>query len=81
VDQQIITLFTNLSTTLRNVSLAIGTFAFIWGAIQYATAGGSPHQMEVGKAAMRSSLIGVGAVVLAATIVNIVFTALGGTSG
>ena len=77
MDQQIIALFTNLSTVLRNISYAVGTFAFIWGALQYATAGGNPHQMELGKAAMRASLIGVGAVVLASTIVNIVFNSLG----
>ena len=52
----------------------------MWGAIQYATSGGSPHQMEMGKSAMKASLIGVGAVVLAATLVGIVFGALGGTT-
>jgi len=75
MDQQVIALFTNLAT-LRNVSVAVGTFAFMWSAIQYATAGGSPHQMEHGKAGMKASAIGVGAVVLASAIVNIVFNAL-----
>jgi hypothetical protein len=78
MDGNINTLFTSLATTIRNVSVAVGVFAFMWGAIQYATSGGSPHQLEVGKAAMKASLIGVGAVVLAATLVGIVFGALGG---
>ena len=78
LDGNINTLFTSLATTIRNVSVAVGVFAFMWGAIQYATSGGSPHQLEVGKAAMKASLIGVGAVVLAATLVGIVFGALGG---
>jgi hypothetical protein len=78
MDGNINTLFTNLATTIRNVSVAIGVFAFMWGAIQYGTSGGSPHQLEQGKSAMKASLIGVGAVVLAATLVGIVFSALGG---
>src|SRR6266700_3142983 len=78
MDGNINTLFNNLATTIRNVAVAVGVFAFMWGAIQYATSGGSPHQLELGKSAMKASLIGVGAVVLAATLVGIVFSALGG---
>src|SRR5438132_11706327 len=76
MDGNINTLFTNLATTIRNVSVAVGVFAFMWGAIQYATSGGSPHQLEQDKSAMKASVIGVGAVVLATTFVGIVFTAL-----
>src|SRR5436190_11780738 len=72
------TLFNNLATDIRNAAVAIGVFAFMWGALQYATSGGSPHQLELGKTAMKASLIGVGAIVLAATLVGIVFSALGG---
>src|SRR5713101_8060658 len=72
MDANINTLFTNLATTIRNVSVAVSVFAFRWGAIQYATSGGSPHQLELGKSAMKASVIGVGAVVLAATLVGIV---------
>jgi hypothetical protein len=78
MDGNINTLFNSLATTIRNVSLAIGVFAFMWGALQYATSGGSPHQLEMGKTAMKASLVGVGAIVLAATLVGIVFGALGG---
>ena len=81
MDGNINTLFNSLATTIRNVSVAIGVFAFMWGAIQYATSGGSAHQAESGKSAMKASLIGVAAVVLAATLVGIVFNALGGTTG
>jgi len=56
MDGNINTLFTNLATTIRNVSVAVGVFAFMWGAIQYATSGGSPHQLEQGKSAMKASL-------------------------
>jgi hypothetical protein len=34
MDGNINTLFTNLATTIRNVSVAISVFAFMWGAIQ-----------------------------------------------
>jgi hypothetical protein len=78
MDQQVIALFTNLAAVLRNIVVAVGTFAFMWGALQYGTAGGSPHQMEQGKAAMKASAVMVAAVVLASTIVNIVFNALAG---
>ena len=78
MDGNINTLFNSLATTIRNVSVAIGVFAFMWGALQYATSGGSPHQLEMGKTALKASLIGVGAIVLAATLIGIVFGALGG---
>ena len=78
MDGNINTLFNNLATDIRNVSVAVGIFAFMWGALQYATSGGSPHQLELGKAAMKASVVGVAAIVLAATLVNMVFTALGG---
>ena len=55
----------------------MGIFAFMWGALQFATSGGSPHQLEMGKTAMKASLIGVGAIVLAATLVGS-FSAPGG---
>jgi hypothetical protein len=80
MDGNINTLFNNLATDIRNVSIAVGVFAFMWGALQYATSGGSPHQLELGKTAMKASLVGVGAIVLAATLVNLVFSALGGTT-
>jgi hypothetical protein len=78
MDGNINALFNNLATNIRKVSVAVGVFAFMWGALQYATSGGSPHQMEMGKTAMKASLIGVGAIVLAATLVGIVFSAFGG---
>jgi hypothetical protein len=43
MDGNINTLFNNLATDIRNVSVAVGVFAFMWGALQYATSGGSPH--------------------------------------
>ena len=81
MDGNINTLFNNLATDIRNVSVAVGVFAFMWGALQYATSGGSPHQLELGKTAMKASLVGVGAIVLAATLVQLVFSALGGGAG
>ena len=81
MDGNINTLFNNLATDIRNVAVAVGVFAFMWGALQYATSGGSPHQLELGKTAMKASLIGVAAIVLAATLVSMVFSALGGGGG
>jgi hypothetical protein len=78
MDGNINTLFNNLASTIRNIAVAVCVVAFMLGALQYATSGGSPHQLEAGKTAMRASLMGVGAIVLAATLVGIVFAALGG---
>src|SRR5437867_874302 len=80
MDGNINTLFNNLATDIRNVSVAIGVVAFMVGALMYATSGGSPHQMETGKTAMKASLIGVAAIVLAAAVVAAVVGALGGTT-
>ena len=41
MDGNINTLFTSLATTIRNIAVAVGVFAFMWGAIQYATSGGA----------------------------------------
>ena len=78
MDGSINTLFNNLATDIRNVSVAVGVVAFMLGALQYATSGGSPHQLELGKTAMNASLIGVAAIVLAAAVVSAVVGALGG---
>jgi hypothetical protein len=78
MDANINQLFNNLATNIRNVSVAVGVFSFMWGAIQYATSGGSTHQMDTGKTAMKAALVGVAAIVLATTLVTIVFSALGG---
>jgi hypothetical protein len=78
MDGNINTLFNNLADDIRKVSIAIGAFAFMWGALQYAMSGGSPHQLELGKTAMKASLVGVAAIVLAATLVTLVFNSLGG---
>ena len=78
MDGSINTLFNNLATDIRNVSVAVGIVAFMLGALQYATSGGSPHQLELGKTAMKASLIGVAAIVLAAAVVSAVVGALGG---
>jgi len=80
MDGNINTLFNTLATDIRNVSVAIGIVAFMVGALVYATSGGSPHQMETGKTAMKASLIGVAAIVLAAAVVGAVVSALGGTA-
>ena len=52
MDGNINTLFNNLATDIRNVAVAVGVFAFMWGAVIYATSGGSPHQAEQGKTGM-----------------------------
>jgi hypothetical protein len=78
MDGNINTLFTSLATTIRNVSVAAGVFAFMLGGRFNTPPPEAAHQLEAGKAAMKASLIGVGAVVLAATLVGIVFSALGG---
>jgi hypothetical protein len=48
MDGNINTLFNNLATDIRNVSVAVGVFAFMWGALQYATSKHNPHRRSKG---------------------------------
>jgi hypothetical protein len=73
-------LFTNLLTIIMGVAVAAAACFLAWGAVVYMTAGGSPHQMERGKAAMMNALIGLAVVLLARPIVGMIQTALGTTS-
>ena len=58
-----------LFDTLLNFGAGIGVtaaaFFLMWGAFVYMSAGGSPRQMESGKAAMQNALIGLASVLTA----------------
>ena len=53
----------------------IGSGAFVWGAYLYIAAAGSPQQMERGKTAMFSAIVGVVLVLIAYAVVNLVISA------
>jgi hypothetical protein len=75
---QINTLFNNLLNVGLGVAVAVSAFFVMWGAFMYMSAGGSPHQMERGKAAIVNALAGLAIVLLARVIAGMVQSAMGG---
>jgi hypothetical protein len=71
-------LFTNLLTIGTGVGVTVAAFWLMWGAFLYMSAGGSPRQMEAGKAAMFNALVGLAVVLAARTIAGMVQQAAGG---
>ena len=71
-----------LFETLLNVGTAVGAtaaaFWLMWGAFVYMSAGGSPRQMESGKAAMQNALIGLAVVLTARVLADLVQSSLAG---
>jgi uncharacterized membrane-anchored protein len=57
----------------------VGTGFFVYGAFQYMTAGGAPHQMEKAKAAMFTALAGVVLALVAYGVVRLIISATVGS--
>jgi len=66
----------NLVGILLGVVGAIGVGYFVFGAYQYLTASGAPHQMERGKAAMLTALAGIVLALVAFGVVELVIDAV-----
>ena len=66
----------NLVGILLGVVGAVGVGYFVFGAYQYLTASGAPHQMERGKSAMMTALAGVVLALVAFGIVELVMNAV-----
>jgi len=75
---QINTLFNNLLNVGLGVAVAVSAFFVMWGAFMYMSAGGSPHQMERGKAAIVNALVGLAIVLMARVIAGMIQSAMGG---
>jgi hypothetical protein len=75
---QINTLFNNLLNVGLGVAVAVSAFFVMWGAFMYMSAGGSPHQMERGKAAIVNALAGLAIVLMARVIAAMIQSAMGG---
>jgi hypothetical protein len=71
-----------LFDTLLNVGAGVGAtaaaFWLMWGAFLYMSAGGSPRQMETGKAAMGNALLGLAVVLTARVIAGLIQSSLTG---
>jgi hypothetical protein len=78
VDATINTLFTNLLNIGVGAAVTASAFFLMWGAFVYMSAGGSPRQMESGKAAMQNALVGLGIALSARVIAGLIQSALGG---
>ena len=74
---EINTLFNNLLNIGLGVAVAVSAFFVMWGAFLYMSAGGSPHQMERGKAAIANALAGLAIVLLARVIAGMIQSAMG----
>ena len=74
---QINTLFNNLLNVGLGVAVAVSAFFVMWGAFMYMSAGGSPHQMERGKAAIVNALAGLAIVLMARVIAGMIQSAIG----
>ena len=57
----------------------VGTGFFIYGSFLYLAAGGAPHQMEKGKAAMFTALAGVVLALVAYGVVRLIISATVGS--
>ena len=71
--------FARLVSILAAFCGVAGVAYFLWGAYQYMSSAGSPQQADKAKTAMLHALVGVGLVLLAFTIVNVVVSNVGGT--
>jgi hypothetical protein len=71
-------LFTNLLNNMTTIAFAVAAFFFAVGGLIYASAAGSPHQMETGKRAMINASAGLALVLAARTVMGMIQSALGG---
>ena len=74
-------LFENLLALGTTVGVSVAAFFLMWGAFIYMSAGGSPRQMESGKAAMVNALMGLGIVLTARVIADLIRSSIGGGAG
>jgi hypothetical protein len=76
VDATITALFSRLLNIGLTVAVSVSAFFLMWGAFVYMSAGGSPRQMESGKAAMLNALVGLGIALSARVIAGLIQQAL-----
>jgi hypothetical protein len=68
--------FTTLLNIGVGVAVTVSACFLMWGAFLYMSAGGSPRQMETGKAAMLNALLGLAIAVSARAIADMLRTSL-----
>ena len=76
MDATITALFSRLLNIGLTVAVSVSAFFLMWGAFVYMSAGGSPRQMESGKAAMLNALVGLGIALSARVIAGLIQQAL-----
>ena len=74
--EQLTQTISNLVGILTGLGGAVAVGYFVYGAYLYLTASGAPNQMERGKAAMMTALVGVVLMMLAYGVVNLVINAV-----
>jgi hypothetical protein len=71
-------LFENLLNLGTGIAVSACAFFLMWGAFVYMSSGGSPRQMESGKAAMQNALLGLAIALSARVIAGLIQQSLGG---
>ena len=71
-------LFDGLLNLGAGIAVTACAFFLMWGAFVYMSAGGSPRQMESGKAAMSNALLGLAIALSARVIAGLIQQSLGG---
>ena len=66
----------NLTGILMGLVGVVAAGYFVYGAYMYLTASGAPHQMERGKAAMMTVLVGVVLALVAYAVIELVMGAV-----
>ena len=74
--EQLTQTISNLVGILIGFAGAIGAGYFVYGAYLYLTASGAPHQMERGKSAMVTAVMGIVLILVAYGIVDLVMSAV-----
>ncbi len=69
----------NLTGILMGLVGVVAAGFFVYGAYLYLTASGAPHQMEKGKAAMMTVLVGVVLALVAYAVIELVMNAVVGS--
>ena len=74
--EQLTQTISNLVGILTGLGGAVAVGYFVYGAYLYLTASGAPNEMERGKAAMMTALVGVVLMMVAYGVVNLVINAV-----
>ena len=77
----LISAFSRMISIFAAFAGVAGVGFFVWGAYMYMSAAGSAQKADTGKTAMLQASVGVILVMIAFTVINVITTQIGGTTG